>query len=464
MKQALLVVISILTTQYSLLSQDVVSAGTEFIKQHKYQQANRYLDSVLKKTPKDVDALMMKGNVILNYAMDTTKPMQFITVDDASVFTSAISEKPKLLAKKTVYQVEKIWLKCLALDSTRNDIRKGLCTIYAMALMKDSLAMEMLRLKNAEKDDGEQAFKMSEYARKFKERNRFDDAMDIYYFIAQLYPTVAGVRCDMASEFFYAGKTNEALLWLDSCYQFKTVDETSFLNGAFTYSLLGFFDDAQSVLSTYSHVYQRKMDGFYYGLMLFSDSNQKFTTILYDFYHAVDSNAYSTEYYIAKKMMAYGDSFTLNDYKNLVNDKEIPDYYKGLIHQRAMRQFKNNCEPFLIYGVFQSSIKNYSAAVQLLEQDGSCQMRPEQTEYWTLHYAYALYMFGERNKSLTYFKQLHKSENLFTQHAAKYFSAKIMIEEKRNNEGLALLRDIYNGRKETKYITLAKKLSEQTNK
>lgn len=437
---------------------EVVSVTTDFIVAKKFNAANHYLDSVLRKNPKSVDALMMKGNVALNYALDTTKPMQFITADDASVFNNAVSDKPKLLSRKTVYQVEKIWKKCLTIDSSRWDIRKGLCTIYAMALMKDSVKNEIVRLKKVETDDGEQAFRMCEYARKFKERNRFDEAMEIYQFIAQQYPAVAGVRCDIASEYFYAGKINETLLWLDSCYQFKTVDETSFLNGAFTYSLLGFFDDAQSVLSAYSRVYKRNMDGFYYGLMLFSDSSAKYYSILNDFCQTIDSNAYTNEYYLAKKLLAYKDTFAFNDYKALVDDKEIPDYYKGLLHQRAFKQFKNNCEPFLIYGVMQSSLKNYSAAVQFLEEGENCKMQAEQAEYWMLHYAYALYMFGEKEKAAVYFKPLMKSDKPFTAHAARYFSAKILTEQKKVEEAKKLLNEIVLAKQTTKYVELAKGL------
>jgi hypothetical protein len=458
MKKVFVFAISLLATcQFLFAQKEMIPAITEFIKQHKYQQANRYLDSVLKLNPKNVDALMMKGNVVLNCALDTTKRMQFVTADDATVFNTKLGEKPKLLSKKTVYQVEKIWRKCLAIDSTRADIRKGLCTIYSMALMKDSTKNEIVRLQKTEADeDGQQAFRMCEYARKFKERNRYDDAMEIYLFIAAQYPAVAGVRCDIASEYFYGGKINEALLWLDSCYRHKTVDETSFLNGAFTYSLLGFYDDAQGALNAYSRIYKRNMASYYYGLMLFSDSSNKYYTILNDFCQTVDSNSYTSEYNLARRLLAYRDTFTLNDYQTLIDDQEIPDYYKGLIHQRAFKQFRTTCEPFVRYGILQSSVKNYSAAVQLLEEGEHCQMKAEQAEYWMLHYAYALYMFGQKEKALVYFKPLTKSDKPFTAQSAKYFSAKILNEQKKVEEAKKLLSEIVLAKQTTKYVELAK--------
>lgn len=441
--------------QTALGQAGAISVTTEFIKQRKWQQASHYIDSVIRKNPKDVDALMMKGNVILNYALDTTSPMQFITEDDASIFSGGIKDKPKLLATKTVYAVERIWRKCLLLDSTRTDISKGLCTIYAMALMRDSLEKEILRLMKIEKDDGEQAFRMCEYARKFKERNRFDEAMQVYQFIAKQYPALAGVRCDIASEYFYAGRMNEALAWLDSTYNFKTVDETSFLNGAFTYSLLGYFDDAQNVLNSYSRIYQRKMDVFYYGLRQFADTSAGYRKTLVDFCSSIDSNAYYSEYYTAQKLLTI-DSFTIAVYKGLVADKNIPDYYKVLIHQRALHQLTQyGCEPFLQYGILLSSTKNYNAAPQFLEEAEHCRQEGMELQYWMMHYAYSLYMFGEKEKALDYFKPLLQSTNKVLADVAKYFSAVILKGKGNDGEAEKLFKELNSPATSSKYSQLA---------
>lgn len=433
-----------------------ISVTTEFIKQGKWQQASHYIDSVIRKNPKDVDALMMKGNVILNYALDTTPPMQFITEDDATIFTGGVKQRPKQLSTKTVYAVERIWRKCLLLDSTRADISKGLCTIYAMALMRDSLEREIVRLMKIEKDDGEQAFRMCEYARKFKERNRFDEAMLVYQFIAQQYPALAGVRCDIASEYFYAGRLNEALAWLDSTYNFKTVDETSFLNGAFTYSLLGYYDDAQNVLNSYSRIYQRKMDVFYYGLRQFADTSAKYVETLRGFCSAIDSNAYYSEYYTAQRLLAT-DSFTPAAYKGLVADKNIPDYYKVLIHQRAIQQLTYyGCEPYLQYGILLSSIKNFVAATQFLEEAEHCRQEGIELQYWMMHYAYSLYMAGEKEKSLDYFKPLLQSTNPVIANVATYFSAVILKGEGKTVEAGKLFKELDSPSTDSKYGQLAR--------
>ncbi len=131
---------------------------------------------------------------------------------------------------------------------------------------------------------------------------------------------MAGIRGDIASEYFYAGKMNDALKWVDSCYNFKTVDETSFLNGAFIYSELGYFDQAQNVLNTYSRLYKRKMVFcFISSLRLFADSSEQYGEKLNEFISAVDSNTYYlTEVTIAKKLLAFENKFSLDDFGKLI--------------------------------------------------------------------------------------------------------------------------------------------------
>jgi tetratricopeptide (TPR) repeat protein len=458
MKKILVFAFLLFTIHHSLLAQkELIKTCTDLLVARNYDAADHYLDSVLKKEPKNVDALMMKGNVVLNHDADTTSPAKFITADDESIFSYKLNAKPKIISTITVVKVEKFWRKCLQLDTTRADIRKGLCQIYAMSLMKKPLKEEMVRLKKAEKDDGEQPFRMAEYPRKFAERNKFDDAIELYQYIAKLYPDVAGIRCDIASEFFYKGRIKESLAWLDSCYNFKTVDETSFLNGAFIYSELGYFDDAQNVLNTYSRLYGRKMDQFYYGLRQFADTSDKYFETLNAFCQAIDSNAYSTEVATARKLIAYRDSFSLSDFNTMVNDKEIPEYYKVLIFSRGLKQFPERCEPSAIYGIYQASIKNYSSAIQFLDEAETCPLQPAMREFALLAYGYSL-LDIDRSKALHAFLLLYNSRNNFYQQAAKYFSVKILKEEKRSEEAKKLSAELISDAEKTKYQELVQEI------
>jgi len=438
----------------------IVSTATDLITQGQYDKAILYVDSILQTDKNNVDALMMKGNIILNRDLLALPEPATYSINDESIFYGTFTPplaNRKVIPAATIQQVETLWKQCLTLDSTRTDIIKGLCTVYAMGLMKDKLLAEILVLKKSEKDDGEQAFRMGEYARKFIERGKFDDGMDVYKFIAEQYPSIAGVRCDIASEYFYEGRMNESLTWLDSTYNFKSVDETSFLNGAFIYSELGYFDNAQDVLNSYSRIYDRKMHQFYYGLRSFADGDTTCFSLLKYFSEMVDSNAYYPEVKLAKQILNYKNGFTLNDY-HTVASMEIPDYYKVLIHTRAVKQFPNNCEPFLLYGLYMNSIKNYGAAGQYLEEGDKCKLDPMQTQTMMLNYGFALYMSGHANEALTVLKPITTGTDAFMDQAAVYFCAKAYLQLNKPADAKAYLQSIISATDKTKYGVLAQSL------
>lgn len=454
-----LIILCLLAIHVDLYAQqpDVVKTATGFITQQKFDEGLAYVDSVIKADKRNVDALMMKGNVILNRDLWNQPDPEVYTDNDESIYSFAMeatAEQRKIVSPKTEGEVETLWLQCLKMDSARLDIRKGLAMLYAMALDKERLKKQIADIKRVEPDNGEQAFNLCEFARKVKERGRFDDAMDIYVYISQLYPTVAGVRCDMASEYYYQGRINEALTWLDSTFNFKTVDETSFLNGAYIYSELGYFDDAQDVFNTYSRVYDRKMNTFYYGLRQFADSSDNYYNTLKYFTDVVDTNAYYNEYEFAKYLMTFRDSFTLANYHAAINTG-APEAYKALIHTRAVRQFAD-CEPYIRFGVQQNKARNFAAAVQLLEEGEHCQLDDEKREFWRLGYGYALYKMGEYEKCVEVFKHLRGSKDMFKVNAAIYFSGIALQKLNSMHEARANFQSLVDARQNNKYNTLAR--------
>jgi len=433
------------------------------LKERNYAAASKYLDSVLRKNSKDIDALMMKGNVLLNSALENMPPSGRIPYNAGSIFSKSIgAEVPPVLPADTVKAIEHYWLQCLKLDTTRNDIRKGLCTIYAMALMQLKLKAAIADLvKHENNKDEEFPYKLTEYARRFKERNDFDGAMEMYKYIATLFPEVAGLRSDIAGEYFYNGYPNKALIWLDSTYNFKTVDETSFLNGAFIYSELGYFDDAQNVLNTYSRIYQRKMDQFYFGLRLFADVSTGVSNTLSGFISSVDTQAYYTEVTTARKVLACADTLTYDKFKELAADKDIPDYYKVLLLSRGIKQFADSCEPYMVYGVFQAGIQNFSAAQQFLDEGERCSNVPvAQREYWQLVYAYTLFKLNDNAKALQYFQQLYNSDNAFYRQAARYYTIPLLTQYNRSDVIKKLMDELVSDTPSTKFKELIVRIAQ----
>lgn len=395
---------------------------TVLIAGKKYQEALKYCDSFLKKNPNHVDALMMKGNVYWNEGFELAKTQLVLNDNAASIFKTNLPEPVYVPSVSCVEMTEKCWLKCLQIDSNRTDIVKGLCTMYSLALDKESTKRCMLRLKNLERGDEEQVFMMANYARNFIERDRFEEGMELYQYLATLFTSSAGIRADISSEYFFAGRHRECLQWADSVLRFTGIDETSYLNVAFNYSSLGYFDAAQKVLTDYSTQYNRAMGIFYSALRAFADSGN--VSMLAGFVTTTDSNAYFKEHELANRIIRYHQNKNFADYKSMIYDAEIPNYYKVLIHQHGLHQWANQCETSAMFGVFHSMLKNYPAAVQFLDvlEEPNCELHSKNDGYWQMHYGYALYMNKQYTDALRVLSNA-TSTTAFNRESMQHFKA-----------------------------------------
>jgi tetratricopeptide (TPR) repeat protein len=454
------ILLGTLCTYSAFSQQSIIATATGFIKQENYTRATRYLDSILRKQPKNVDALVMKGNVLLNYAWQHSSRQYFNRERAESVFDTAsidLSYYTPIIPLDTSEQIERIWKRCLLIDSSRNDIRKGLCNLYSLSLRVDELEKLLLQIRPLITQAGDNAFVYTEYARNLKARGRFDDAMKIYRLIADMFPNMAGIRCDMAGEYFYAGKPNDALRYLDSTLLQNVIDQTSYINAAAIYSSLGYYDNAFQTFKQYSAHDSLYMHLFYKGLMQFSVMDTLCYVQLQQFLKLADEKNYADEVALANRLVAFAQTeFTFDSYIALANDANIPIYYRVLIHQRGMKQFKDVCAPFLLYGYIQCTFKNYGVAAQFFDEVDNCKSQSAQNEFWRLAYAYTLYMSGSMDKAFPQFAMLINSADAVNQHAARYFAGKILLQMGKKDEATEYFKQVVTNGSQTKYAWLAK--------
>lgn len=403
---------------------------------------------------------MMKGNVLLNQAWGSGAKSHFNTEKAESVFdSSAIDESYfiPIIPIDTSAKIDRLWKQCLELDPTRTDIKKGLCNLYSLSLRTVELERQLIQMQSIITENPDNAYLYAEYARNLKIRGRFDDAMQVYALIANMFPDLAGIRCDMANEYFYAGELNKCLQYLDSTLSQKEVDQTSFINAAALYSELGYYDQAYNTFKRYSEKDTLIESDFYKGLLMFANMDTGFYMQLHKFIDGATEQSYYDEWQLAQKLLPYGRvPFTFDDYLALADNPKISRYYRVLILQRGVRQFKSDCLPRLLLGSFYCSIKNYSAAIQLLEpvpqQGPACE---KEDGLSLLNYSFALYKSGEKEEAASYFQQLFKANNNFAQQAAKYFCAKINWEAGKKEEAKKLFEEVASAKVKTKYSWLS---------
>jgi len=446
--------------------QQIISTATDYIAHNQFVRADQYLDSILKLNPKTVDAIMMKGNVLLNQAWGSGAKSHFNTEKAESIFdSSAIDESyfVPIIPIDTSVKIDKLWKQCLEIDPTRTDIKKGLCNLYSLSLRTVELERQLIQMQSIITENEDNAYLYAEYARNLKIRGRFDDAMHVYAVIAGMFPNLAGIRCDMANEYFYAGDLNKCLQYLDSTLSETEVDQTSFINAAALYSELGYFDQAYNTFKRYSEKDTIIEADFYKGLLMFANMDSGYYNQLRKFIDGAREQSYYDELQLAQKLLPYGKvTFTYDDYRALATNEKISRYYRVLILQRGVRQFKGMCEPQFYLGNFYCSIRNYSAAVLLLEsttfqQTDGCKFTDEQMgEQDVLDYSYTLYKMGEKEKAAINFEHLFNSNNNFIQQAAKYFAAKTNWEAGKKEDAKKLFEEVASAKIQTKYSWLSK--------
>ena len=240
----------------------------------------------------------------------------------------------------------------------------------------------------------ENAYLYAEYARNLKIRGRFTDAMQVYAVIANMFPNLAGIRCDMANEYFYAGEMNKCLQYLDSTLLQKDVDQTSFINAAALYSELGYYDQAYHTFKRYSDKDTLIEADFYKGLLMFANMDTGFYSQLHKFIDAATEQSYYDELQLAQKLL-----------------RKYPDC-----------KFANEADSTL----------------------------------WLLNYAYALYKTGKKEESVGYFESLFTAKEAFAQQAAKYFVAKTYWDGNKKEEAKKLFHEVATAKEQTNYAWLCR--------
>jgi tetratricopeptide (TPR) repeat protein len=206
----------------------IINTVTKQIAEGKYNDAERYLDSILKVEPKNIDALMMQGNVMLNYELVKSADIDVITPADESIFVQDIpsAKNPVVVVPKaTALKIEKLWKQCLEIDGGRLDIRKGLCGLYGMAKMHDELVAYLPVISRWAKDKGNDfAFTLSDYATLLDARGDKEGAYLVYKKVAELYPVVRPVWCQLAVACYNNGDIGLARSYVDKALSVSAPD------------------------------------------------------------------------------------------------------------------------------------------------------------------------------------------------------------------------------------------------
>lgn len=391
----------------------------------KLSEAEELTNRYLLEDPASVDAIMMKGNILLNKYLIEQKAILSVSPNfDESVYSSdigAIEEPPIVLPKSLAQDIARLWLAALKLDPSREDIYLGLATVYSWSGMKEELIAWLPVMKEHGTHLETPVYTMADYARNLKSRGDFEGAMKVYKAVHQLFPQEYGLISDIAGEYFFAGRMDSALYYITLALQGNDLDEMTLGNGFFIRSLSGDFDGALEVLS--------RMPGndhlFYQGLLKFYRNEKKWEKPLEKF---LQSGPDSTDAVAVSLFLSDAFHADLDTYLQL-DELDLGDAFKILIHlkfreiQHFIPWFKT-AETYCYHQLYGQAAE----AFRQLE-DANLYLEPEDRENVDFYYAWTLYKLDNSSGALARWDRLLDSQDFFKKSAACWFIGKYYFDK-----------------------------------
>ena len=448
-------------TAMAQVKPEIVTKTTALIAEGKYSEATQYVDAALQLDPKNVDALMMKGNVLLNYTLSKTEPLFFISSGDESIYSPDLKElqdPPRILKREEALRIEQLWRKCLQLAPKRSDSRMGLCVVYALALMKKELLLELPKVYAARTDTtNEFSYILANYAQQLKVRGDYKGCLDVFDKIILLYPKFGGIVSDKAAECYLHGDFEMAQSLIAQALQLPNPDATTISNAIDIYTATGETDKALLVFYKAAESPQFFEYGFYKGLYQYSIGQEVWRNEIKTYWQSMAGKQDTVAQKIANYMM---DKSFQNTYSNflMLLSFNPNEYAVQLICQGAMRAFPDSLMPALVYAESFLNSKNFKRANEEFKKLEKRKMQEALHADFDLQYAYSLYQANDFKNSITQWQPLLQTESAFVSEVAAYFIARSSEQLGEREVAKKKYEELVSRKSGSKYEYLASKI------
>lgn len=437
---------------------DAKAAIGALIKAGKIDEARTRVRDYLAQDPNDVDAIMMKGNVILNEYFDSQPSIAMSANDNESIYDSSIgsiSEPVRVLPPKLAKRVTALWNRCLAIDPSREDIYKGVAYVEAMALEKKALIAHLARMKKALPNAKHLYYNMGDYARMFDERGHFDDAMEVYGAILTLYPQVAGLYSDVAGMYARHGDLDKVHHYLQIAMTKPDPDAMVYANAVILLTVTGDYDGALGAMRSRSALRQDSEWLVYRALLRRSRGANTWRADLERYLKQAKVKAAGRP--LAQYLLGPDNKGDLSSYRRANDLADNFTAYQILLNRGAMRSFPDRYQPLYDYADTMTWYKNYRVAIPIwkhvlsLERDLSAKRK----QAAQVRYAWALWANGQRSAAQPIWERLLGSDQFYVHSAAAYFLGKYALDHHDRKTALHYFDMVDKQANKSKYATMA---------
>jgi tetratricopeptide (TPR) repeat protein len=438
--------------------QEIISTASSLLHMGDFDRADQYLDSIIAVRPRCVDALMMKGNVLLNRTTHGQPEVSLESVNDESVYDETIGtlgDYPRMVDRETARKVSALWQHCVEIDPARLDIYQGLCTLYGMALMRDELLKTLPTLVKATPNKSDQlAYDLADYAQAFELRHDVEGCMAVYKKILELFPASGGLAGDIAVMYSKHGMVKDALQYARISAAKPGNDFITCYNIASMISLSG--DVAEAC---------RIFDGckdpapyvtYYHGITQFYHDDPAWKESMRSFLSAL-KKADPDDGRVAVAKVLTGKKFQLDSagYAALIAVQPYEFEYL-LLSLKAREKLGNKYEPLYRLSHLYTRKQFFDQAIPVFDAMAALLKTAEEDSACHFYLAYAQYASGKKAESVQNWKMFTNAGSFSRQSAACYFLGMIYKEQGKKAEAKALFEKVADKPSESKFANFCK--------
>jgi tetratricopeptide (TPR) repeat protein len=457
--RSLFLFISILIGASAFAQSDVIiNTATLCITEGRYNDAEKYLDSLLKIDPKNIDALMMKGNVLLNYSIMTTPEMQkAITPPDESIYSpdlASLSHSAVIIPRAQAIKIARIWARCIELDSGRLDIREGLCTLYGMADMKKELLDYLPIVARAGRVKGDDFVAvLLQYGQLLMDRDDYTGACDIYRKIVGLYPQLTYPKCQLISAYKSHGEWAQALLYAQDVFASSQADISGCEDALEIYGAWGEYQKQLDILKKNPSADSFPVYAMYEAMYLYDRHDTSWKARMKEYLRQFPTAPQNNlNYSIAAFMLS--DNFK-EDYAHtlkLLEEFPCTDFCRNLLIDRALADYEDSVQLYLLAAQFATQSTDYEGAHSHFSSIEKKKMSPDQMARYRLGRAFLLYCEEDYAQAMS----LLKEDTMSDRTMVKYFLARCYAGTGDKDSAGFYFQEITHSADQSKYAYLAK--------
>ena len=361
-----------------------------------------------------------------------------------SVFDTTIQYKSfKIhLNDSIVNEIAPLWMKCLQLDSSREDVFTGLCTLYTFSANTKGL-VNLCDFMQGKSYPSEALLKnLILSSNELINRGQYSSAMELLRYALKEFPEESTVYSNISALFYREDNLDSALYYCKIATEKCNISLNSYYRLGLLSTFAGKYLQALEALRAYSIHSKDNSIMIFEALHEYLNGNQSWKKRIFEYVKAEPSDTNNPIVRYAEFLISPDNRDNYESYlKSLSINLPVP--FNFLVHERAYNEFQDGLQAAMQLAEVSAEYKNYKKAGNIYRGIWGKFKRitPEIADEIYLNYAWVLYRLSD-DEANTYWEKCLKSDDLYIKSAGAYFLIKFYMDKGSDNKAAKIVKEI----------------------